>query len=231
MARDAFAKLGLLSAWERVAALVVQPGVEFGDSVVFAYDSNRARGLSQFVKQLDGLVYEAHSTDYQQPALLKKMVADHFAILKVGPWLTFALREAIYALEWLEIEWLGHHPGIHLSGVRLALESVMLQNRVYWEKYYHGDAIECHFARHFSFSDRLRYYWPQPPVQNAVGQLLENLSSKPMPLSLLSQFLPAQYWAVREGIIRNQPREIIHARITDVLRIYDLACGENDSAL
>jgi D-tagatose-1,6-bisphosphate aldolase subunit GatZ/KbaZ len=231
MAQGAFAKLGLSSAWERVVALVVQPGVEFGDSVIFAYDPDRTQGLSQYVKQLDALVYEAHSTDYQQPALLNKMVADHFAILKVGPWLTFALREAIYALELLEIEWLRHHPGIHLSGVRQTVESVMLQNPVYWEKYYRGDAEERHFARHFSFSDRLRYYWPQPPIPTAVARLLENLSTQPMPLSLLSQFLPVQYAAVRAGAIRNHPREIIHARIAEVLRIYDSACGGNECVL
>ena len=44
------------------------------------------------------MVFEAHSTDYQTPAALGALVQDHFAILKVGPGVTFALREALWAL-------------------------------------------------------------------------------------------------------------------------------------
>ena len=51
-----------------------------------------------------GLVFEAHSTDYQPGGSLKALVRDGFAILKVGPGLTFALREALYALEHIAAE-------------------------------------------------------------------------------------------------------------------------------
>ena len=37
-----------------------------------------------------GLVFEAHSTDYQPPEGLARLVSDGFAVLKVGPALTFA---------------------------------------------------------------------------------------------------------------------------------------------
>ncbi|HYA25855.1 MAG TPA: class II D-tagatose-bisphosphate aldolase, non-catalytic subunit, partial [Terriglobales bacterium] len=103
LARESFEVRGLHTAWERVIALVVQPGVEFGDATVFPYMPDKARALSRFVdehrhdKQWQG-IYEAHSTDYQSPAALRQMVRDHFAILKVGPWLTFAFREAVFAL-------------------------------------------------------------------------------------------------------------------------------------
>lgn len=50
------------------------------------------------------MVYEAHSTDYQTQAAYRELVRDHFAILKVGPALTFALREAIFALAQIEQE-------------------------------------------------------------------------------------------------------------------------------
>lgn len=85
-----FHKIGLSSAWERVIAVVVQPGVEFGDSTVFPYDAKKAKTLSQFVLRKWNGVYEAHSTDYQSRKALRQMVLDHFAILKVGPWLTFS---------------------------------------------------------------------------------------------------------------------------------------------
>ncbi len=45
-ARQAFRARGLDAAWERVIAVVVQPGVEFGDSSVYAYDSAKTVELS-----------------------------------------------------------------------------------------------------------------------------------------------------------------------------------------
>src|SRR5581483_1706238 len=101
--RRAFADAGLASAFERVIALVVQPGVEFGHENVVIYEPERARALSAF---LDGrpFVFEAHSTDYQPEQSLARLVRDGFAILKVGPGLTFAMREALYGLDWIAAE-------------------------------------------------------------------------------------------------------------------------------
>ena len=106
VAKKAFLARKLNSAWDRVIAVVVQPGVEFGDSTVFPYDSRKANSLSQFPSHTWAGVYEAHSTDYQTGVALRQMVMDHFAILKVGPWLTFAFREAVFALAAIETEWL-----------------------------------------------------------------------------------------------------------------------------
>ena len=98
--QSAFLNRGLDAAWERVIGLVVQPGVEFGDAAVFAYDRNHARALSASLPASPALVYEAHSTDYQNPEHPPGEPANnHFEILKVGPWLTFAFREAVFALE------------------------------------------------------------------------------------------------------------------------------------
>ena len=52
------------------------------------------------------MTYEVHATDYQSPGALAQMVRDHFTILKVGPCLTNAYREAIFALSHIETEWL-----------------------------------------------------------------------------------------------------------------------------
>ncbi len=98
---------GLGDAWERVVAVVAQPGVEFGDDTVVAYDAVAAAGLAATVRDAWPLVFEAHSTDYQRPDALVDLVRDGFAILKVGPWLTFAMREALFALEAIERELLG----------------------------------------------------------------------------------------------------------------------------
>lgn len=223
--RRALESRGLSSAWQRVIAVVVQPGVEFGDATIVEYDRPKAHELSSYIKNIDNLVYEAHSTDYQTPLSLHRMVEDHFAILKVGPWLTFVFREAVFALEAMEVEWLSGRRGITLSGIRNALETAMLENLRHWQKYYRGSDIDLRFARSFSFSDRCRYYWPQPGVQQALQRLIRNLSEHPVPLTLLSQFVPDQYEAVREERLTTQPEELIRDRITRVLAIYADACG------
>ena len=60
------------------------------------------------------MVYEAHSTDYQTRDALRALVKDHFAILKVGPGLTFAMREALWALDAIDQELTPEHQQAHL---------------------------------------------------------------------------------------------------------------------
>lgn len=225
LAKKAFRSRGLDSAWERVIAVVVQPGVEFGDTTIFPYDSQKAKPLSRFLIRSWTGVYEAHSTDYQSRQALRQMVQDHFAILKVGPWLTFAFREAVFALAAVEQEWLSTRKEISLSGLREALEKAMLENPVHWKTYYRGDDTAVQIARKYSYSDRARYYWAQPAVAAALGRLIDNLSSHPTPVSLLSQFLPRQAEAVRSGALQNEPSALIRHKILEVVDEYAFASG------
>jgi len=223
--RSEFFAHGLQDAWSRVIAVVVQPGVEFGDAEIFDYDRAAAKELKRFIEAYPSLVYEAHSTDYQTKWALKELVEDHFAILKVGPALTFAFREAIFSLAIIEEELLAWQ-GIPLASIRQTLDAEMLANPEHWEKYYNGDEGQLHFARKYSLSDRSRYYWPAESVQKALEQLLQNLSSVSLPLSLLSQFLPVQYEKVRRKQIPCAPVSLILDRIQVVLEDYDLACND-----
>ncbi len=229
VARDGFAGAGLDDAWERVVAVVVQPGVEFGDETVADYDHAAAERLSGYLRREWPLVYEAHSTDYQTPAALARLVDDGFAILKVGPWLTFAFREALFALESIERDWLGGRRGVELSAVRLTLEREMVAQPGHWAAYYSGDAEALRLKRAFSYSDRCRYYWPRPSVRAAVQRLLTNLSERPagalIPATLISQYLPEQYDAVRAGELRAEPAALVRDNIGRVLAGYDAACG------
>jgi D-tagatose-1,6-bisphosphate aldolase subunit GatZ/KbaZ len=225
VAKESFVTRGLQAAWERVIAVVVQPGVEFGDASVWAYDSQKAQPLARFITRHWSGVYEAHSTDYQQAQALRDMINDHFALLKVGPALTFAFREAVFALESVEREWLSPRNGIERSCAREALEKAMLENPVYWKNYYSGDEDALRLARKYSYSDRARYYWPQPAVAAAVQRLIDNLTAWPAPVGLLSQYLPRQAEAVREGQVANQPRQLIRHRILEVIDQYAFACG------
>ena len=65
--RRAFEKQQLSSAWERVIALVVQPGVDFEADAIFDYNRPKAASLSAALSTYPEIVYEAHSTDYQAP--------------------------------------------------------------------------------------------------------------------------------------------------------------------
>ena len=221
---SAFCKRKLAAAWERVIGLVVQPGVEFGDNLVWDYDPEKARALRAALPKHPALVYEAHSTDYQRPSALAAMVKDHFAILKVGPALTFAFREAVCALSAMERELFAGRPATRISRVCGELDAAMLRQPAYWQPYHHGDSAALRLARAFSLSDRCRYYWHDPRVQGELEQLLNNLAGSRLPLGLLSQYLPMECEAVREGRLHPEPRALIHFHIQAVLDIYVAAC-------
>ncbi|HCR3971901.1 TPA: tagatose-bisphosphate aldolase subunit KbaZ [Citrobacter freundii] len=217
----AFEKHGLEGIWPRIIALVVQPGVEFDHTHIIDYQPQKAVALSKMVEDYDTLVFEAHSTDYQTPQSLRQLVIDHFAILKVGPALTFALREALFSLAAIEEELL---PAKACSGLRHVLESVILDRPEYWQSHYHGDGNARRLARGYSYSDRVRYYWPDSQIDEAFERLVRNLADDPIPLPLISQYLPLQYVKVREGDLSATPRELIINHIQDILQQYHCAC-------
>jgi D-tagatose-1,6-bisphosphate aldolase subunit GatZ/KbaZ len=217
----AFRGLGIEPAWERVIALVVQPGVEFGDDFILDYKPAAARSLADYAATLP-IVYEAHSTDYQAPKALRRLVRDHFAILKVGPGLTFAFREAVFALALMEA---GLFPPDECSHLIETLDSAMLADPRHWIKHYHGDARQIAFARKYSLSDRIRYYWAVPRVQAALERLLYNLGKKPLPPALVSQYLPGAWEKIRRGRIGNTPQALIIDKVRSVLDAYAAACG------
>lgn len=220
--RQALAERDLLDVWPRVTALVVQPGVEFGHLRVVDYAPERTVQLQRVLDDEPDMVFEAHSTDYQTERSLKALVSDHWAILKVGPGLTFALREAMFALAAIEDELVGEPDRSRLLEV---LEARMCARPEHWEGYYTGDARQQRVARRYSYSDRLRYYWPDPEVHAAQQRLLENLSAVEIPLPLLSQHLPNQYARVREARLAPRPDALVIDHVQDVLRTYARACG------
>jgi D-tagatose-1,6-bisphosphate aldolase subunit GatZ/KbaZ len=217
--RSAFLERGLQDAWPRVSALVVQPGVEFDHHKVIDYDPAKARELSKRIERESGLVYEAHSTDYQTAAALAALVRDHFAVLKVGPGVTFALREMFWALVEIESE-LGAAPRESLKDVILA---AMQRDPRYWQAYY-TDQHSLKFDLQYSLSDRIRYYWNVPEVGAACDALVANLSARRIPLTLLSQYLPTQHAAIRAGALVNDPRALLLDGVAQVLRDYANAC-------
>jgi D-tagatose-1,6-bisphosphate aldolase subunit GatZ/KbaZ len=219
--QKAFAGAGLESAFPRVIALVVQPGVEFDHHKVIDYEPPQARELSAFIERDPQLVFEAHSTDYQRPENLAALVRDHFAILKVGPGATYALRETLWSLAAIARELPG---GDKEEDLRSVVVETMRQDPRHWRGHYHDPAQES-VDLQFSFSDRVRYYWPYPRVQRACDLLLARLRRAPISLTLLSQYLPRQYDAVRSSRLRPDVDEILLDGIACALRPYIRACG------
>lgn len=219
--RHAFEQQGLHDLWPRIIGLVVQPGVEFDHTHVIDYQPEKSLALSHTIEEFDTMVFEAHSTDYQTPLALQQLVQNHFAILKVGPALTFALREALFSLAAIEQEL---HLPYPCSGLRDVLETVMLEHPEHWKHHYHGNNDACRLARSYSYSDRIRYYWPNDKINEAYSRLISNLADQPIPLPLISQYLPLQYTEVRAGRLEATPHELIIDHIQDVLRQYHAAC-------
>ena len=222
--QKAFSDAGLEAAFARAIGVVVQPGVEFASAEVIPYKPERAERLTGALANLPDFVFEAHSTDYQPAACLDALVRDGFAILKVGPWLTFALREAVYALDCIARVL---DPPPSDDSLSAAMEILMLKEPGNWRKYYDGGPDELRLQRHFSFSDRIRYYWPHPEAQAAVGRLFAKLGDKLIPGPLISQYLGGLYPEVRDGSISARPKELALGAILQVLRRYDHACGRN----
>lgn len=222
--KNAFVNENLQDAWKNVIAVVVQPGVEEKDSGCTEYDRFKAKDLTQSIKEFPNLIFEGHSTDYQTKYKLKEMVEDGLAILKVGPALTFAMREALFALASIEEE-LYAGTDIAISHFKKVLNTEMVNNPKYWVNHYKGTNQEIALKRKYSFSDRCRYYMPTQAVKESENILIHNLS-KGVPLNLLSQYMPIQYTKVREGLIKNTPENLIIDRIINVIDEYLYATNQ-----
>lgn len=226
--RRAFLEQDLHAAWRRVIAMVVQPGVDFDQSAIDHYDGAAATELSAFIAGEPGLVFEAHSTDYQRESALHAMVRDHFAILKVGPAATFALREALFALCRIEAELLpASQQQNQASQLMQVLDAAMMAKPKNWIKHYPGTADEQRLMRRYGLSDRCRYYWGEPAVADAVAKLLANIDGMAIPLPLLSAHLPEQYQAVVDGQLALDANALVEHKIGSLLAQYARACNHN----
>jgi D-tagatose-1,6-bisphosphate aldolase subunit GatZ/KbaZ len=218
--KNAYLKYNLEEAWNRVIAVVVQPGVEFGDESVHEYNRAAAKELSTSLKKYPGLLFEGHSTDYQTKYALREMVEDGIAILKVGPALTFALREGLFALNYIENEYFKYNADIELSHFIDTLEASMVKNPTNWKKHYHGSSAEIKYARKYSYSDRCRYYLPVEEVRDAVDLMINNLKSAQLPLTLIHQFMPIQYNKIRDGVLKNEPEALLKDWVVNCIDDY-----------
>ncbi len=215
--RAAFMARGLDAAWGRIVSVVTQPGVDFGHTSVYPFDPVRAAPLSAAILREPGLTFEAHSTDYQPATALQSLVANHFFFLKVGPELTFRFREAVWALAQIETQLGVARP----SEIRETLDQKMSANPENWRGYYSGTSADISRLRVFSYSDRIRYYWADKDVGQALSRLLANLNQQPLPQTIVSQ----NFMGLEFGAIPDQPQDLIDGHIQRCISRYFRACG------
>lgn len=220
--RRVFKEEGIEDGMNDVVAVVTQPGVEFGDDQVFLYDHDAATELCAVLKEFPEVCFEGHSTDYQSKECLKRMVEDGIAILKVGPALTYGLRESLFSLSMMEKELVPEEKQAHFIET---LEKVMLEKPDNWKKHYHGDEKQLALCRKYSFSDRCRYYIGLPEVVESINKLFENLREYPIPMNMLHQYMPISYIKVRDGIIPLDPRELALDGVVGFMEDYEYAIG------
>ncbi len=204
-----------------VVAFVVQPGVEFGDDFVFQYRSSAASELCGALSALAPLVFEGHSTDFQTFESLSNMTSDGIRILKVGPALTFGLREALLSLEECEKVIVAEKDKrSHLKDVILG---VMRSDDRYWKKYYRGTVDEIAYKKLYSYSDRCRYYLPDKRISGAIKKLFSNTAS--VPPALISQFFPRQFQDVLGNKMECSGEGLVLSRVGNWCDAYAMACG------
>ena len=228
--KNAFESHGVGDAWQYVVGVVVQPGVEFGSEQVWKYDREKARELSEALKDYPELVFEAHSTDYQTDEALNEMVEDGFIILKVGPALTYGFREAAFELNLMENELLKYNANIELSKFREILEFNMVKNNGYWKNHYSGTQEKIKFDRIYGLSDRCRYYLPIEEVNYSLEKMIENLKQVDIPLTLVSQYMHNQYKKIRSGKMELTVENLLKDRIGEYIDDYIYAV-ENHKVL
>lgn len=213
--KKAFSEAGLIDDFDLIAAVVVQPGVEYGDHDVAVYDRDAAKDLMAALKKDPELMFEGHSTDYQPLSALSQMVEDGVGILKVGPMITNAYREGLYALAEIE-KWLV--PEAKRSNLIAVIERVMTEDPKYWQAYYKGDETALHIARHFSLSDRIRYYLPYPQIDQAIKKMIGNFENLQIPAPLLSQYAPCAL-----GAAVKTADDVTDCFVAEVVELYEAA--------
>ena len=209
---------GLSHVIPRVIGLVVQPGVEFGNHNVIYYDRKKTTELTNILENYPNLIFEAHSTDYQGEEKLSELVKDGFLILKVGPELTFSLREGIYGLDLIASELFSSYGDRPLYK---QIEKLMLLEPGHWKDYYFGTDMEKRLLCHYSLSDRIRYYWSSKVAKNAVEKLFDTIQGKKIPFTLIKQFLPSE---TKFADIPLDPKDLLISKITKNLEVYNQAC-------
>ena len=201
-----------------IGGLVVQPGVEFSPMHVHALPMDRDPHLLDALDDWPGLCLEAHSTDYQRPEVYPRLAELGFAFQKVGPALTFAYRQALYALDRIATA-----TGCDGAGLEQAMERLMCAAPGHWQSHYTTGPLRL--QRHYGLADRIRYYWPHPEAQAAVSRLIATLPGH-LPDPLLRDFTDPNARARAESLPGTFAQRLVLAYVQEALAPYFFDRGE-----
>jgi len=216
--KKAFERRGIGLAWTRVAGLVVQPGLEFSPNHITHFRTEDRSELSSALAGWNHVAFEAHSTDYQSDDVFPELARRSFSVLKVGPALTFAWREGLFALDHIRA-WLFPDK----QNPQALIEGEMCRDPQFWRGHYVGDESELRILRAFGYADRIRYYWPNPIVSAAANDLIQDIDHAKVPDQLISQYFGSDVRERAEKIQRfGVPlgRALLQAKVQVALQPY-----------
>ena len=213
-----FQKQGINDAFDHIMGIVVQPGVEYDNDSVVEFDPDKAKNLAAAIRTQQYMVFEGHSTDYQTPEKLKEMAQNGVFVLKVGPALTLAYREALRGMENILHALQGY------QGLTTKLLEAMDVDNHNWLTHYHKSHPLVVYQK-YSFSDRCRYYLDVRGVNQEIGHLKELFDGTDIPLFLVHQYLPLQYYKLRNHEIPLSFDAIVNDMVGLVLDNYRYAAG------
>ncbi len=220
--KHAFESEGLAGTWPKIVSVVTQPGVDFSHTAIHRFQPDKAAKLSNQVLSIANMTFEAHSTDYQPTQALQKLVEQHFFFLKVGPELTFRMREAVFALAQIETQLCDKSKRSELIAT---IDQAMNNNPEHWLPYYQGDDKTVEQLKHYSYSDRIRYYWSIPEIRTALDTLISNIDNARLPDTIISQYFSAREF----GNMHATANELIEDHIALCIDRYYCACGYTHS--
>ena len=97
----------------------------------------------------------------------------------------------------------------------------MLAEPKYWNSHYSGSDDERRLLRHYSLSDRIRYYWHFEEVVQAVDTLSRTITGTSVPAALMKQYLPEAADFSDQPL---DPEDVLIEYINVVIKKYDSAC-------
>jgi D-tagatose-1,6-bisphosphate aldolase subunit GatZ/KbaZ len=102
------------------------------------------------------------------------------------------------------------------------MEAAMLADPSHWQRHLDPEAGDLRLQRHFSFADRIRYYWPRSDAQAAVARLRGALEGRRLPDPMLHQAFPPAVLDRAEAL-RNDlpaPDALLQASVQEALAPY-----------
>ncbi len=215
--QEAFVRQGLRHAWDKVVSIDALPSIGFDHFSVQPLQARSAELLSAEILKHNGLSLSVSSADYQSSSDLSTLVENQFFFLKAGPELTFKMREAIFALATIAQQ----ISGTGTPDIIAALDTAISKYPNDWAPYFTGDIATRKQLHHYSFSDRLRYYWNFPDVRSQLLKFMMNLDTIKLPDSLVSQ-----HFQTREfGTLDMPASRLIHDSVRQSIYRFYKASG------